>query len=141
MTTAANLFKLKRSDVAGLAPQTTELALGELALNVHDGKLFFKKTVSGTESIVTLDPTKIVNNGYSVSINVDGSIAFPGYVFPVEPGTSGQVLKYPANGNVLEWGTAGTGGGGADINNFPIEGGEPYSVYSLVDTVFDGGAP
>jgi len=49
-------IKLKRSDQAGNIPLTGNLALGEVALNTVDGKLFFKKNVSGTESIVTLQP-------------------------------------------------------------------------------------
>lgn len=49
-------IKLKRSDQAGNVPLTGNLVLGEVALNTVDGKLFFKKNVSGTESIVTLQP-------------------------------------------------------------------------------------
>jgi hypothetical protein len=40
--------------VAGKVPTTAQLQLGELALNTTDGKLYFKKNVSGTESIVTV---------------------------------------------------------------------------------------
>jgi hypothetical protein len=43
---------MKRSAVAAKAPATTDLQLGELAINTTDGKLFFKKSVSGTETIV-----------------------------------------------------------------------------------------
>ena len=39
----ANLVKLKRSAVAGKAPLTTDLQLGELAVNTYDGKLYTKK--------------------------------------------------------------------------------------------------
>jgi len=49
----ANLIKLKRSAVAGKAPATTDLELGELALNTYDGKLYTKKD-NGTASIVEL---------------------------------------------------------------------------------------
>ena len=45
---------LKRSASAGAAPGTDDLALGELALNTYDGKLYMKKTVSGSSSIVNL---------------------------------------------------------------------------------------
>jgi hypothetical protein len=48
-------IKLKRSTTQGSTPTTANLAEGELALNVYDGKLFFKKNVSGTESIVSLE--------------------------------------------------------------------------------------
>jgi hypothetical protein len=49
----ANLIKLKRSAVAGKAPTTSDLELGELALNTYDGKLYTKKD-NGSASIVEL---------------------------------------------------------------------------------------
>ena len=47
----ANLIKIKRSDVPGRIPTTSDLDLGELAVNTHDGKLYLKKN-DGTASIV-----------------------------------------------------------------------------------------
>ena len=49
----ASEIKLKRSAVAGKAPATSDLELGELAMNTNDGKLFMKKD-DGTESIVEI---------------------------------------------------------------------------------------
>jgi hypothetical protein len=46
-------IKLKRSAVSGRIPSTGDLALGELAINTFDGKLFMKKD-DGTESIVDI---------------------------------------------------------------------------------------
>jgi hypothetical protein len=45
---------IKRSAVTGKVPTTAQLALGELAVNTTDGKLFLKKSVSGVESIIDL---------------------------------------------------------------------------------------
>lgn len=50
----ANTIKIRRSTTASSVPTTTQLNEGELAVNVFDGKLFFKKVQSGVESIVTL---------------------------------------------------------------------------------------
>lgn len=47
-----NTLLLKRSAVAGRAPVLADLVLGELAVNVTDGKLYLKKSTSGVESIV-----------------------------------------------------------------------------------------
>ena len=44
--------QLKRSATAGAIPSTSDLELGELALNTYDGKAYIKKSVGGTESIV-----------------------------------------------------------------------------------------
>ena len=49
----ANNVKLKRSSVPSKVPATTDLQLGELAINTYDGKLFLKKD-DGTESIVQI---------------------------------------------------------------------------------------
>ena len=46
-------IKLKRSAVAGKVPTTAGLELGELAFNTYDGRMYAKKSVGGTESIVT----------------------------------------------------------------------------------------
>ena len=50
----ANSIKIKRSAVAAKVPLTTDLALGELAINTYDGKLYLKKD-NGTASIVTVN--------------------------------------------------------------------------------------
>ena len=44
---------LKRSAIAGKIPATTDLDLGELAINTYDGKLFMKRN-DGIESIVDI---------------------------------------------------------------------------------------
>jgi len=50
----ATLMKLKRSAVEGNIPTTSQLELGELALNTYDGKLYTKKNVGGTETVVEI---------------------------------------------------------------------------------------
>jgi hypothetical protein len=46
----AQTIKLKRSNTAGNLPTTSSLALGEVAINTKDGKLFLRKHVDGTDS-------------------------------------------------------------------------------------------
>ena len=48
----AQTIKLKRSATAGAIPSTSNLALGEVAINTYDGKMYIKKDVSGTETVV-----------------------------------------------------------------------------------------
>jgi hypothetical protein len=52
----ANTLLVKRTTVAGRVPTTAQLAAGELAVNVTDGKLFLKR-VSGAETVVELGQT------------------------------------------------------------------------------------
>ena len=47
-------IRFRRSATQGAIPTTSQLNLGELALNTYDGKLYMKKDVGGTESIVEI---------------------------------------------------------------------------------------
>ena len=47
-------IKVKRSSVPGKVPLTTDLALGEIALNTYDGIAYIKKDVGGTQTVVSL---------------------------------------------------------------------------------------
>jgi hypothetical protein len=64
-------IKLRRSNQAGNVPLVGNLSTGEVALNTADGKLFFKKTIGGVDSIVSLQQ---LNAGTGVNIDVNGNI-------------------------------------------------------------------
>lgn len=72
----ANTVKIKRSAVASKIPLTTDLELGELAINTFDGKLFTKKD-DGTASIIEIGASTgsvndtLIADGSSVTINLD----------------------------------------------------------------------
>ena len=67
--------QLKRSATSGSIPSTSDLALGELAINTYDGKAYIKKSVGGTESIVEVgadtssDMTSMVHYVFNASAN------------------------------------------------------------------------
>jgi len=110
----ANTVKLKRSAVASKVPATTDLALGELALNTFDGNLFFKKAVGQTETIVTvatLAGTQTLTNKTLSSAVLTGTLTANGGV-----GTSGQVLM--STGSGVQWSqpNAGTLATLSDVN-------------------------
>jgi hypothetical protein len=56
----ANQVLLKRSATAAKIPLVADLALGELALNTFDGKLFMKKN-NGTDAIIEIGAVTSVN--------------------------------------------------------------------------------
>ena len=66
----ANTIKIKRSAVPSKVPVTGDLALGELAINTYDGKLFTKKD-NGTASIVEIGAG--ISDGDKGDITVSGS--------------------------------------------------------------------
>ena len=105
----ANLIKLKRSATSGNNPTTANLELGELAINTYDGNLFFKKSVSGTESILsvaTLTGTQTltnktltsptVNTATAYNLTLTGTLTAGGGA-----GTNGQVLA--STGTGVQW--------------------------------------
>jgi putative ubiquitin-RnfH superfamily antitoxin RatB of RatAB toxin-antitoxin module len=68
----AQIIKFKRSTTAGAIPETGSLQYGEIAMNVTDGKVFFRKSgsVDSIESVVTTNTsTAIAGN-----LNISGSI-------------------------------------------------------------------
>ena len=95
----ANLIKLKRSAVAGKAPAVGDLALGELALNTYDGKLYTKKD-DGTASIVDLSAGSggpIAETAQVISENITFKTGFNGLsVGPVEVAAT-YAVTVPAN--------------------------------------------
>lgn len=73
----ANTIRLKRSSVPGRVPSTEDLALGEIAINTADGRLFVKKD-DGTPSIVEIGAAGSgggSGDGISMSLSVALAIA------------------------------------------------------------------
>ena len=60
-------IKLRRSAVSGNKPNTSQLDLGEVAINTHDGKMFFKRDKNGELSIIELGGAAIAENVFYVS--------------------------------------------------------------------------
>jgi len=89
----ANILKVKRSSVPGRVPSTSDLQLGELAINTNDGKLYTKKSVGGVDSIVDLSSAGGASGNYAV---VNG--AAPGVKLVAGPGIT---FEYNATTNEL----------------------------------------
>ena len=66
----AQVLKLKRTAVQGKTPTTSNLELGELAINTYDGKIFFERD-NGTPSIQQILTT---NTSATGSIQILGDI-------------------------------------------------------------------
>jgi len=70
----AQIIRLKRSSVEGSVPTTGELATGELAINVYDGKVFLRR--SGSID----DVREVLTNEFTGSVNITGSVTATEFV-------------------------------------------------------------
>ena len=64
----ATVIQFKRSSTQNSVPATSDLSLGELALNTYDGKAYIKKNVGGTESIVEVGAEQATFNSMSHNV-------------------------------------------------------------------------
>lgn len=60
-------IQVKRSSIPGKVPTVNQLTDGEIAINTHDGKMFFRKDANGTMSIVEVGVDVSVANVLYVS--------------------------------------------------------------------------
>lgn len=69
----AQIIKLKRNLAAGNKPGTSDLSIGELAMNVHDGKVFLRRSGSAGEGDTVQE---IITNDFigTGSIEIFGAI-------------------------------------------------------------------
>ena len=124
----AQLVKLKRTSVEGRKPTTSNLALGELAINTHDGKIYFEKD-NGTPSIreiatedtyyfyttsldsryvnLTGDETIAGNKTFSNNITIVGNLSVEGTTTTIDSTT----LNIGDNTLELNYGGSQTSGG------------------------------
>lgn len=75
----------KRSLVAGVLPTTASLLVGEIGINVPDGRVFLRKSGSGSDTIQSAITTGAQNSG---SVVLSGSLSLQ-----ASSGSSGNVLS------------------------------------------------
>lgn len=149
----STVLQHKRSSTSGLAPTTSQLAFGELAINSHDGTLFLKKDSGAGEVIVTLrdvtednlaiDTTGFLNSSSSILSDVlsdfDQAIDdAAGQIFlssiddladvdtTTSAPTTGQYLKWDGTNWIPSTISGGSGGG------------VPYAEQTVVSDTFIG---
>ena len=153
----AQTIKLKRSSTASAEPTTSQLALGEVAINTYDGKMFIKKNVGGTESIVELGGTGEFVYTRTLYTATSGQTAFTatyavGYVdvflngikillgteFTATNGTSITLATGATTGDLIEILAHSTYNTIVQLKN--ADGGFANSTYTSVQSVNGGSA-
>jgi len=85
----ATVIQFKRSSTQNSVPATSDLALGELAVNTYHGRFYTEKN-DGSASVV-----EVGSNPASLTVN-------DAFSFPTTDGSSNQVLKTDGSGT-LDW--------------------------------------
>ena len=147
----STVLQHKRSSTTGLAPTTSQLAFGELAVNTHDGTLFLKKDDGSgavivtlrdvTEDNLTVDTTGFLNSTASVLSDVlsdfdQAIVDAGGKIYISSIGDLADVdttTNAPITGQFLKW--DGTNWVPA---NAAGSGGVTYAEQSIVSDSFTG---
>ena len=108
----ANTIVLKRSATPGKVPTTSQLSLGEIAINTYDGLIYIKKD-DGTPSVVQIGGVTSVN-GETGSVTIDtGDVAENGNLYFTQARARAAVsatgsLSYNASTGVFSYSTPST---------------------------------
>jgi len=127
----ANTIKLRRSATSGAVPTTSQLALGELAMNTFDGKLFIKTDQSGAEAIA--------------EIGAGGSTVTVASTPPGDPdlgdiywdNIDGNAYIYYSDGNTQQWVSLSANSGAAGTSVI-LENQRDISDNYTISTNFNG---
>ena len=135
----ANKVLIKRSAVANKNPATTDLSLGELALNTFDGNLFFKKSPNGTDSIVsvaTLDGTQTLTNKTLTSPSLTGTVGLTATTLLSINGNTGNTGQFLARGPTgLTW-TGAPAASLATLTDVALSNAQPQQVLTYTGSAW-----
>lgn len=102
MSISTTRILLKNSNVAGKAPQLSDLQLGELAINTYDANLYVKRYQSGIGSAIV----KIGNTGVQVTnviyVTTDGNDTNTGLKIGDAKATIGGAIAVATAGSVIK---------------------------------------
>ena len=133
----AQTIKLKRSSVSGNTPGTSDLELGEVAINTYDGKMFIKKN-DGSDSIVEIGGTSGTVTEAFKTIAVSGQsnvVADSATDTLTLVAGSNMTITTNASGDTVTFASSGGGGTQNVFNTFAVSGQSSVVADSTTDTL------
>ena len=144
----ANTIVLKRSATPSKVPTTAQLALGEIAINTHDGLIYIKKD-NGTASVVQIGGVTSVN-GETGAVTIDtGDVAENGNQYFTDARaraalSAGSGISYNSSTGAISTTQTLTTAGSPTFVNLTLTGGIPSisgSIIPSADITYDLGSP
>ncbi len=133
----AQTIKLKRSSVSGNTPGTSDLELGEVAINTYDGKMFIKKN-DGSDSIVEIGGTSGTVTEAFKTIAVSGQsnvVADSGTDTLTLVAGSNMTITTNASGDSITFASSGGGGTQNVFTTFAVSGQSNVVADGTTDTL------
>ena len=93
----AQTIKLRRSSTEGKVPTTSQLSLGEIAINTYDGRVFFEKN-DGSATIQHIVTTDSITTG---SVSIVGQLTVDDITINGSTISDGGDLTIDANGDII----------------------------------------
>lgn len=145
----AQIIKLRRSSTAGKVPTTSDLNLGELAINTNDGRIFFEKNdgSAAIKHVITSDSQTTgsievtgnvsgssVSTGSFAQIDIDTKIGRPADSDTyIDFSTADEINFWAGGQRILSIDEAANDevviGDGGDVNFRAATAGEGYNFY------------
>jgi len=133
----AQTIKLKRSSVSGNTPGTSDLELGEVAINTYDGKMFIKKN-DGSDAIVEIGGSSGTVTEAFKTIAVSGQsnvVADSATDTLTLVAGSNMTLTTNASGDTITFASSGGGGTQNVFTTFAVSGQSSVVADSTTDTL------
>jgi hypothetical protein len=144
----ANTIVLKRSATPGKVPTTSQLSLGEIAINTYDGLIYIKKD-DGTPSVVQIGGVTSVN-GETGAVTIDtGDVAENGNQYFTTARaraaiSAGSGISYNSSTGAISTTQTLTTAGSPTFVNLTLTGGIPSisgDIIPSADITYDLGSP
>ncbi|MFL2658661.1 MAG: beta strand repeat-containing protein [Akkermansiaceae bacterium] len=133
----AQTIKLKRSSVSGNTPGTSDLELGEVAINTYDGKMFIKKN-DGSDSIVEIGGTSgtVTEAFKTIAISGQSSVVADSATDTLTlVAGSNMTITTNASGDTITFASSGGGGTQNVFTTFAVSGQSSVVADSTTDTL------
>jgi len=132
-------ISLYYSTTVSAVPVNTNLVNGELAINITDGKLFYKdntgavQTIASKASLTSVDSISFGSTGLTPATATTGAVTVAGTLATTNGGTgltaftSGGAI-YATSTSALATGTLPIASGGTNATSTPVAGAVPYGT-------------